>query len=114
MLRKFNESKCIDLSILSTIFVSVKFIMNKKSILFFFVLLSTSFYSLTQKADSSKLKLLNSMIDSWHANASKANFNEYFDVTTDNFVFLGTDLIYKRLSDLKSPLCFKSENIFLN
>lgn len=90
MLRKFNESKCIDLSILSTIFVSVKFIMNKKSILFFFVLLSTSFYSRTQKADSSKLKLLNSMIDSWHANASKANFNEYFDVTTDNFVFLGT------------------------
>lgn len=33
---------------------------------------------------------LNSIVEKWHLDASKPNFTSYFEVTTDNFVFLGT------------------------
>lgn len=33
---------------------------------------------------------LNDLINAWHVSAAKADFNNYFQVTTDNFVFLGT------------------------
>lgn len=33
---------------------------------------------------------LNSLMDTWHKNATLAKFDEYFAVTSDNFVFYGT------------------------
>ena len=33
---------------------------------------------------------LNSIVDKWHLDASKPSFTSYFEVTTDNFIFLGT------------------------
>ena len=33
---------------------------------------------------------LNSLMDSWHKNATLAKFDEYFAATSDNFVFYGT------------------------
>ena len=33
---------------------------------------------------------LDSLIDDWHVAAAQVNFNGYFDVTADSFVFLGT------------------------
>ena len=33
---------------------------------------------------------LNSLMDTWHKNATLAKFDEYFAATSDNFVFYGT------------------------
>jgi len=38
----------------------------------------------------SQTSILNPIIDEWHANAANTNFDAYFDITTANFVFLGT------------------------
>ena len=35
-------------------------------------------------------KVLNKIIDEWHQNAANAAFDAYFDITSDDFVFLGT------------------------
>jgi ketosteroid isomerase-like protein len=34
---------------------------------------------------------INKMIDGWHKAAADANFNAYFDVMTDDAIFIGTD-----------------------
>jgi hypothetical protein len=34
--------------------------------------------------------LLNTMIDQWHLDAAHAKFDDYFAITSENFVFLGT------------------------
>ena len=41
------------------------------------------------KSQSSEVEL-NKLIDSWHLSAAKADFNSYFYVTSNEFVFLGT------------------------
>lgn len=41
--------------------------------------------------DESKTTELDELINNWHISAGTANFESYFEVTTDNFVFLGTD-----------------------
>ena len=33
---------------------------------------------------------INDLVDQWHLDASKPNFERYFGVTTNDFVFLGT------------------------
>jgi hypothetical protein len=33
---------------------------------------------------------LNAIINQWHIDAAKANFDNYFSITTENFIFLGT------------------------
>jgi ketosteroid isomerase-like protein len=33
---------------------------------------------------------LNTIINSWHQNAANSEFDAYFDITTEDFVFLGT------------------------
>lgn len=60
-----------------------------RSILLYVILLFLTEMSYAQKKES-KLSPLDTMIDYWHLQASKANFEEYFEMTTDNFVFLGT------------------------
>ncbi len=34
--------------------------------------------------------LLNDLVNQWHIDAAKANFNDYFGLMTEEFVFLGT------------------------
>ena len=55
-----------------------------RNILFLLSLSCVSF-SFTQKEAE-----LNTIIDSWHQNAANSEFDAYFDITTDDFVFLGT------------------------
>ena len=50
--------------------------------LLFAFMLSVSF--------SQQKKALNNIIDEWHQNAANAAFDAYFDITSDDFVFLGT------------------------
>jgi hypothetical protein len=33
---------------------------------------------------------LDELVNEWHVSAAKANFQQYFDVTTNDFIFLGT------------------------
>ena len=40
--------------------------------------------------ESKQLTELNQLIDQWHVSAAKADFKQYFDVTANDFVFLGT------------------------
>jgi len=42
--------------------------------------------SLGQKEENK----LNELIDQWHINAAKADFQNYFNATSDYFIFLGT------------------------
>lgn len=55
------------------------------------LLITCALIGLAFQADDSKNELeLNQLIDNWHVSAAKADLNSYFDVTTDNFVYLGT------------------------
>jgi len=42
-------------------------------------------------AQSREEKAIHSVLDAWHLAASKADFNTYFSLMTDDGVFLGTD-----------------------
>ena len=54
-------------------------------ILFAVIFIAFSFKGYSQKEDG-----LNNLIDQWHKDAASAAFDAYFNVTTDDFVFLGT------------------------
>ena len=52
----------------------------------FLLFMLFSFASFAQK----EIEPLDKLIDSWHLAATKADFKSYFEITTDNFIFLGT------------------------
>jgi hypothetical protein len=52
--------------------------------LFFF----TALIARTQSNET--LTSLDKLVNQWHVSAAKANFQEYFDATTNDFIFLGT------------------------
>jgi hypothetical protein len=53
--------------------------------------LSTLVSFLYAQKDQSNTEVgLNKLIDQWHLDAAKPNFFRYFEVTTDDFIFLGT------------------------
>lgn len=56
------------------------------------ILLSLFFCStfLARTQSNETLNSLDQLVNEWHISAAKANFQEYFDVTTKDFVFLGT------------------------
>ncbi len=56
----------------------------KKIVAFLFVIALFSFRSSTSE------KELNLLIDNWHQAASEANFDNYFGLMNDDFIFLGT------------------------
>jgi hypothetical protein len=64
----------------------MKYFFNNFQILFIFfpVLI------LGQPKEEVQLMSLNAIINQWHIDAAKANFDNYFSITTENFVFLGT------------------------
>ena len=49
-----------------------------------FILFSKMTYGQKEEAK------LNDLINAWHVSAAKADFKKYFEVTAENFVFLGT------------------------
>jgi hypothetical protein len=61
-----------------------------RSLVFCLILLSLTKITFSQKREFNSDSQLDTLIDYWHLQASKANFDAYFNVTTDNFVFLGT------------------------
>jgi hypothetical protein len=54
-----------------------------------FILSCLTLLSFTKS--SSNTKDLDILVNKWHEAAAKANLDEYFAPTTDNFIFLGTD-----------------------
>jgi len=64
----------------------MKYFFNYFQILFIFfpVLI------LGQPKEEVQLMSLNAIINQWHIDAAKANFDNYFSITTENFIFLGT------------------------
>jgi hypothetical protein len=50
------------------------------------ILILSKFISFGQKNEVK----LNDLINQWHISAAKAEFNKYFDATSENFIFLGT------------------------
>lgn len=46
----------------------------------------------SSKTDTTSLKKeINTVVDSWHNEAAKANFNNYFDAMGNSSIFIGTD-----------------------
>jgi hypothetical protein len=58
----------------------------QKSILILFIFLNLIG---NVQSQSSEVEL-NNLMDEWHVSAAKADFNRYFNVTTNDFIFLGT------------------------
>ena len=54
----------------------------------FFLFLST--VALAQNTEANKVQI-NSVLDNWHLAASKDNFNDYFNVLTEDAIYIGTD-----------------------
>ncbi len=69
---------------------------SKMRFFLFSACLCIGFGLLAQKKPSGGLaqitseERLNSLMDTWHKNATLAKFDEYFAATTENFVFYGT------------------------
>jgi hypothetical protein len=58
----------------------------RRFILLLFIFLCSIYNAQSQ---SSQVEL-NKLIDSWHVSAAKADFESYFSVTSNDFIFLGT------------------------
>ena len=56
--------------------------MNIIRFISFFCILNLSIHA--QSIDSQEL---NQLMNKWHQSASEADFNSYFDFTTDDFIF---------------------------
>ena len=61
-----------------------------RTLLLFVVISFISEVSLAQSKNTKSISQLDTLIDFWHLQASKAKFDSYFNVTTDDFIFLGT------------------------
>jgi len=59
----------------------------KKSFLF---IVFTLIYSTTNAQEKAE-KEINSMLDNWHKAAAEANYSNYFNLLTDDSIFIGTD-----------------------
>ena len=55
------------------------------------LLILFSFLTNTISAQNNFKTKVNTTLDAWHKAAAEANFNNYFDVLTDDAVFIGTD-----------------------
>lgn len=59
--------------------------------MFRFIAIGLLFWTSTVFAQASNnVSRLNQLIDEWHVCAAKADFQQYFNATTEDFVFLGT------------------------
>ena len=61
-----------------------------RTLLFLVFISFTSNVFFSQNKVEKSVFQLDTLIDYWHLQASKARFDEYFKVTTEDFIFLGT------------------------
>ena len=59
----------------------------------YLILLSTLLFSCKpcEKELQSEEQIVNSVLDNWHKAAAAANFENYFNLMTDDAIFIGTD-----------------------
>ena len=69
--------------------MAVFFLLMKKRIIVLF--LAAAGFSFQSSTTDTKTSQLDELVDAWHLAASQANFTNYFNVVTEDFVFLGTD-----------------------
>lgn len=65
--------------------------MKFTSVLAFFLLFSSCIKT-TKKSDAEIKNLADSIITQWHSSATKANYENYFNLMNSNSVFIGTDI----------------------
>ena len=61
-----------------------------RTLLFLVFISFTSHVIFSQNKVEKSVFQLDTLIDYWHLQAAKARFDEYFKVTTVDFIFLGT------------------------
>lgn len=54
------------------------------------ILLFITSFANAQNSEANKVQI-NSILDNWHKAAANANFNDYFNVLTDDAIYIGTD-----------------------
>ena len=57
---------------------------------FFFTLFIVAFSGQAQNNDAEKLEI-NNLVDAWHLAAATVNFESYFDLMSEDAIFIGTD-----------------------
>lgn len=57
---------------------------------FFYTLFIVAFSGQAQNNDAEKLEI-NKLVDAWHLAAATANFESYFDLMSEDAIFIGTD-----------------------
>ena len=62
----------------------------KKILTVLIVLILSGCKSMMENPTTSKANI-NATLDAWHKAAAEANYNDYFNLMTDNAVFIGTD-----------------------
>jgi len=63
----------------------------KNTVKSFLVICFLSIYSYTTAQINSEKAVINSTLDNWHKAASEANFETYFNLMSNDGVFIGTD-----------------------
>ncbi len=59
-----------------------------RKLLLFLLIISCS---IPTKAQDKRKEQINLIIDNWHKAAANANFNDYFNILTDDAIYIGTD-----------------------
>ena len=62
-----------------------------KKIIFALIVLAVSSCKTMMLNETTVKNEINSTIDDWHKSASNANYNAYFNLMTDDAIFIGTD-----------------------
>lgn len=60
-----------------------------KNLAILFLLFTSAFHQSSSETEIKKI--INTRLDNWHKAASNADFDAYFDLMTDDAVFIGTD-----------------------
>jgi hypothetical protein len=55
------------------------------------ILLSLFLFSALAQAQIKETAVINTILDNWHKAAAEAKFNEYFNVLSDESIYIGTD-----------------------
>ena len=68
-----------------------KYLNQIKKILTVLIVLTLSGCNSMLEIQTNSKANINSTLDAWHKAAAEANYNDYFNLMTDNAVFIGTD-----------------------
>jgi hypothetical protein len=68
-----------------------KYLIHMKKVLAVLVVLTLSGCKSMMENQTISKESINTTLDSWHKAAAEARFNDYFDLLTDDAIFIGTD-----------------------